>query len=86
MNHGVDVHDIVQADPEKCRWGAILLFVTEVRDHGVFGHFCAPLMGQEGGPATFKGKAWLKLSHGDYIRIGRAAWVEADDALIKESE
>lgn len=66
----IEVHDVIQADPDRCDWGPVFVVVTEVRDWGVLGYFLTDF--NRGVPP---GRAYLRLNHGDYERVGRAAWI-----------
>lgn len=66
----IDVHDVIQANPDCCDWGPVLVIVTEVTDKCVQGYFLTDF--NRGVPP---GRAYLWLNHGDYERVGRAAWI-----------
>lgn len=68
----VSPRDVVQLDPDHCRWGAIFVVVDEVRPWGIQGHFLVP--GQPG-------ISYIRAKQGEYVRIGMAAWVIAEDDL-----
>lgn len=59
--------DVVQVDPTSTRFGPVFVIVEEVRSWGVLGYFLAH--GEEG-----VGAAYVRVKHGDYVRIGRAEW------------
>ena len=74
---GVAVGDVVQMDPRKCRWGAVLVVVDQVAAWGIRGYFLAPGAGGAGGPVIIQGTnaAYLRAAHGEFVRVGKAAWM-----------
>lgn len=66
---GIAVNDIVQINPmghESNFWPGNLLVVTEVMPWGVQG-YCR----------TEQGRAYLRLKHEQFEKVGRLAWVDA---------
>lgn len=60
----IELDDVVQLDPDKCRWGAVFVVVTEVKTWGIVGYFMTP-----------QGPAYIRSSHGEHVRIGKAVWI-----------
>jgi hypothetical protein len=81
------VGDVVQMDPAKSRWGAVLVVVEETRSWGVIGYFLAPGAAGEGSPVTIKGTgaAYIRIKHEDYVRIGVAEWTLAPNAGFEDA-
>jgi len=73
----IAVGDVIQVDPEKSHFGAVLCVVSEVKAWGVQCYFLAPGALGEGAPVTLiaTNQAFLRVPHADYVRIGRAEWV-----------
>lgn len=65
----IEVHDIVQLVPKPDGWGAMLVIVTSVYAWGVQGYW---LVAEERGKPP--GCAYVRVKHGDYVRVGRAEW------------
>lgn len=62
--------DIVQADPEMCRWGPCLVVVHEVKSWGIMGYTHVPLQGD----------AWIRLKWSEIEPTGgTAVWDVAPD-------
>lgn len=66
----VSVGDVIQLDPAKSAWGPLFAVVDSVKGWGVVCYFYV-----SGSHGEAPGAAPLRVSHGDYIRIGKAAWV-----------
>jgi hypothetical protein len=64
--------DVIQIDPDSNSgtWGALFVIVMEIEGWGVKGYFFVP--GNRGEPP---GQAYVRVSHGHYVRIGPAAWL-----------
>lgn len=71
----ISAGDVIQADPAACRWGPVLVIVTEVKSWGVMGYFF--VVNSEGDAAP----AYIRIAHNAYARIGTARWLlETTDA------
>lgn len=76
VDQRAEAGDVVQLDPEHCRWGAVLVVVTEVRTWGIQGYF---LVWRDDGTS---GMSFIRAEHAHYKRIGRAEWTaKQGDAL-----
>lgn len=65
----VEPHDIVQLAPKPDNWGPMLVIVTEVKAWGVQGYWM--VAEKRGVPPAC---AYIRVKHGDYVRVGRAEW------------
>lgn len=75
----IDAGDIVQIDPASVSgkiYGPQLVVVNQAQPWGIEGYFMyAERRGQPPGRTT------LRMRHGDFQRVGRAAWIiEGPDA------
>lgn len=60
----VSVNDVVQISPDH-DWSGCFLFVTEVKSWGIQGFVQIPM----------QGKAYIRIKHGEYERIGTAVFI-----------
>lgn len=65
----IEVHDIIQLEPKPDNWGPMLVIVTKVFAWGVQGYWMAAE--KRGEPPMC---AFIRVKHGDYVRVGRAEW------------
>lgn len=65
----VAVNDVVQLDPARCPWGPLLGIVCEVAEWGITFVAIVPVSREQGA-----GFMPMRVKHGDYRRIGAAAW------------
>jgi hypothetical protein len=73
------VGDVIQLDPEHSCWGPELCIVEQVFAWGVRCLFFTAHV-RDGSP----GEAYLRVAHGEYVRIGRAAWLPESVAATSE--
>lgn len=78
--HDVQVGDVVQIEPnEETDWfGGCLMTVTEVKIWGVQGFVAMPV--ERGQPPA---KAYYRVKHGQYARIGQAEWAREEEESNK---
>ena len=67
--------DVIQLDPEHCRWGPILCIVDEVRDWGVTCY--SPYPSEKADEVVP-----LRVQHGHYVIIGQAEWAMAPSSQL----
>ncbi len=73
MSRAAEPGEVIQLDPAKCRWGPVFVTVTEIKTWGVMGYFHTTHA--DGKP----GAAYIRVTHGDYERIGVAVWRVAEE-------
>ena len=56
--------DVIQLDPDHCRFGPLLCIVSEVKSWGVQ---CYAVFNKEEA-------AYFRVNHGNYVVVGRAEW------------
>lgn len=61
---------IVQLDPDKSEWGALLCIVDEVREWGVLCYAMTPTKRGE-----MPAQMFMRVKTGDYIVVGVAEWM-----------
>jgi hypothetical protein len=77
-NQLIAVHDIVQLDPAQCNWGSVLAVVDRVYVWGVRVYIFVP--------PHADGAAYMRVPHGQYVRIGRAEWALKDNWLADSAD
>jgi hypothetical protein len=75
--------DVIQLDPSKTQWGPVVCVVSDLHAWGVTAYWLSFNTGQTG-PVTIKatGAAYVRVSHGDYVVVGQAAWLMAEHARL----
>lgn len=70
--NAVAVNDVIQLDPEQIAWGPLFCIVTELKSWGVQ---CYAIHPEKRG--EMPSRMFLRVKHGQYVRIGRAEWLIA---------
>ena len=71
----IEEGDVVQIDPESDgKFAACLMVVTEVKGWGLQGYVTVP-----GSVVGGSGRAFYRVKHDNYVKIGPAKWLRAED-------
>lgn len=73
MTTGTDTiseNDVIQLDPRTCEWGPLFCIVSDVKSWGVQAYW---LQATERNKPP--GKCFIRVEHGNYIKIGSAEWI-----------